>query len=90
MILLLLWHYFLVATPIIAAVCVAAVILVGVVGSVLVVYCCYITRCKKQSEITATCASSTRASPVYDDVIVYSGPKPLELKENIAYGLILN
>ena len=64
-------------------------ILVGAVGSALVIYCCCITRYHKPSATTATCASPTLASPVYDEVIVDSGPKPLELKENIAYGPIL-
>ena len=74
------------------AVCSVVTFLLGIVGgaigSAVVTYCCCITRYHKPSATTATRASPTLASPVYDNVVVDSGPKPLELKENIAYGPI--
>ena len=75
------------------AVCSVAMFLLGIlggaIGSGVVTYCCCITCYRKQSKTTATRASPTPASPVYDEVIVDSGPKQLELKENIAYRPIL-
>ena len=53
----------------------------GAVGSAVLVYCCIVHRAKQHPPIVTN-------APLYEDVVISTTEKQLELKENVAYGRV--